>query len=153
MLTHVSSTQVTPRAGCGSAAAAAGSSIEKTTDGLALSGSTIERTQTGVSIGGQNVELRDVLIGDSQSGVRIERGAGGVTATALNVTGGQDGVVVVPGTDGRGAARPGDRRRRRTTGCGPPSPNAQILGGRISGSTTGIDAEAATTINGTEITG
>ena len=31
-------------------------------------------------------------------------------------------------------------------------PNAQIQGGRISNTTTGIDAEAATTINGTEIT-
>lgn len=31
------------------------------------------------------------------------------------------------------------------------SPNAQILGGRISNSPTGIDAEAATTIKGTEI--
>jgi len=32
------------------------------------------------------------------------------------------------------------------------SPNAQILGGRITGSSTGIDAEAATIISGTEIT-
>ena len=51
--------------------------VEKTTDGLTLTGSTIERAQTGVSIGGRNTELRDVLISDSQSGLRVERGAGG----------------------------------------------------------------------------
>jgi hypothetical protein len=125
--------------------------VEKTTEGLALSGSTIERTQTGISIGGKHVDLRDVLIGDSQSGMRVERGAVGVTATALNVTGGQDGIVVVPGTDSvvlrdlviDGASNNGVRNS---------GPRVQILGGRISNTTTGIDAEAATTINGTEIT-
>ena len=73
-----------------------------------------------------------------------------MTATALNVTGGQDGIVLVPGTSDvvlrdlriDGVANNGVRTS---------SPNAQILGGRISNSTTGIDAEAATTINGTEI--
>jgi Right handed beta helix region len=150
VLTHVSSTKVT----LGQLRISGGGRgvvVEKTTDGLALTGSTIERTQTGISIGGKHIELRDVLVGDSRSGVRVERGAGGITATALNVTGGQDGIVLVPGTsdvvlrdlviDGVG-----------NNGVRTSSPNAQILGGRISNSTTGIDAEAATTINGTEIT-
>ena len=126
--------------------------IEKTTNGLRLTGSTIRRTRVGVSIGGQNIQLRDVVVGESQSGIRIERGAGGVTATALTLTGGQDGVVVLPHTSHvvlrdmviDGVANNGVRTS---------SPNATILGGRISATRTGIAAEAATTISGTEITG
>ena len=125
--------------------------IEKTTNGLALTGSTVQQTQTGVSIGGHDIQLRDVLISQNESGVRIERGAHNVTATALHVMGGQDGVVVLPGTTNvvlrdmmiDGVANTGVR----TSG-----PNATILGGRISGSATGIDAQAATIVNGTEIT-
>ncbi len=150
VLTHVSSSRVTLdqlRISGGGR----GIVMEKTTDGLTLTGSTVEHTQTGISVGAHNIELRDVLVGDSQSGVRIERGAGSVTATALTVRGGQDGVVVVPGTTAivlrdlviDGVANNGVR----TTG-----PETQILGGRISGTTTGIDAGAATIINGTEIT-
>jgi Right handed beta helix region len=151
VLTHVSSNHVTLdqlRISGGGR----GVAIEKTTNGLALTGSTIERTQTGVSVGGQNIDLHDLLVDDSQSGVRVERGAGHVTATAVSLTGGENGVVVVPGTTSvvlrdlviDGAANSGVRSS---------SPNAQILGGRISGSSTGIDVEAATTINGTEIIG
>jgi hypothetical protein len=151
ILTHVSSSQVT-LSGLRISGGGRGLTVEKTTDGLALSGSTIEHAQTGISVGGRNVELRDVLIGESQSGLRVERGAGNVTATGLNVTGGQDGVVIVPGTTGvvlRDSVIDGPSGAGvRTSG-----PGAQILGGRISGTTTGIDAEAATTINGTEITG
>jgi hypothetical protein len=125
--------------------------IEKTTNGLALTGSTVQHTQTGVSIGGHNIQLRDVLISQNESGVRIERGAHNVIATALHVTGGQDGVVVLPGTTNvvlrdmmiDGVANTGVR----TSG-----PNATILGGRISGSATGIDAQAATIVIGIEIT-
>jgi Periplasmic copper-binding protein (NosD) len=147
---HAGSTNVT-LSGLRISGGGRGVMAEKTTDGLTLSGSTIERAQTGVSLGGRNVDLRDVLISNSQSGLRVERGATGVTATAVNVTGGQDGVVVIPGTDGvllrdlmiDGASSNGVR----TSGT-----NAQIQGGRISNTPTGIDAEAATTINGTEIT-
>ncbi len=151
ILTHVSSNQVTLE-GLRITGGGRGIAIEKTTNGLAVSGSTIEGTQTGISVGGQNIDLRDVLIDNSQYGVRIERGAGGVTATAVNLTGGENGVVAVPGTRNvvlrdlviDGATNSGVRSS---------SPDAQILGGRISGSSTGIDVEAATTINGTEIIG
>jgi hypothetical protein len=150
VLTHVSSSKVT----LGRLRISGGDRgivVEKTTDGLAVSGSTIERTQTGVSVGGKRVDLRDVLISESQSGVRVERGATSFAATAVNITGGQDGVVLVAGTTDvvlrdmviDGVSNNGVRNS---------SPNAQILGGRVSNGTTGIDAEAATTINGTEIT-
>ena len=150
VLTHVSSTKVN-LSQLRISGGGRGIVMEKTTDGLTLAGSTIERAQTGVSIGGKHIELRDLVIGESQSGVRVERGASGITATAVNVTGGQDGVVLVPGTTDielrdlvvDGVANNGIRNA---------SPNARILGGRVSNGTTGIDAEAATDINGTEIT-
>jgi hypothetical protein len=149
VLTHISSNRVTLdrlRISGGRR----GLVVEKTTTGLALTGSTIHRTQTGISIGGQNIDLRDVLVGHSQSGVRIERGAHTVTATALHLTGGQDGVVVLPGATNvvlrdlliNDVAH----SSIRTSG-----PGAAIRGGRISGGGTGIDAEAATIISGTEI--
>ena len=150
VFTHVSSTNVN-LSGLRISGGGRGVMIEKTTEGVTLSGSTIERAQTGISLGGKTADVRDVLISNSQSGLRVERGATGVTATAVSVTGGQDGVVVIPGTDGvllrdltvDGASSNGVR----TSGT-----NAQIQGGRISNTPTGIDAEAATTINGTEIT-
>lgn len=116
VLTHVSSTKVT----LGQLRISGGGRglvVEKTTDGLALTGSTIERTQTGVSIGGKHVELRDVLVDDSQSGIRVERGAGGITGTALSVTGGQDGIVLGSRHQRRGAARPGDQWGREQRGA------------------------------------
>jgi hypothetical protein len=151
VFTHVSSTNVN-LSGLRISGGGRGVMIEKTTEGVTLSGSTIERAQTGISLGGKKADLRDVLISNSQSGLRVERGATGVTATALNVTGGQDGVVVIPGTD---AVLLRDLTIDGTTGNGvrTSGTNAQIQGGRISNTPTGIDAEAATTINGTEITG
>jgi hypothetical protein len=149
VLTHVSSSNVTLDrlriTGGGR-----GIAVEKTTTGLALTASTIENTQTGVSIGGRNTDMRDVVINGSRSGVRVERGASAVTATAVTLNGGQDGVVLVPGTSDvvlRDLVVDGVSNNGIRTA----SPNAQILGGRISGSSTGIDAEAGATINGTEI--
>src|SRR4029453_16588906 len=124
--------------------------IEKTTEGVTLSGSTIERAQTGISLGGRQADLRDVLISNSRSGLGVERGAPGVTGTAGNVTGGQDGVVVIPGTDGvllrdlmiDGASSNGVR----TSGT-----NAQIQGGRISNTPTRLHPEGAGASKDTKI--
>ena len=85
---------------------------------------------------------------DARTGVRIERGAGNVVATGLKLSGGQDGLVTTAGTTGvviRDLIADGvenDAVRNF-------SPGAQIIGGRITGGLTGIDAEAATTISGT----
>jgi len=43
-------------------------------------------------------ELRDLTVTDSRAGVRVERGAAGVTAAGVTLSGGQDGVVAGPGT-------------------------------------------------------
>ena len=94
--------------------------------------------------------LNQVVVTDSATAVRVERGAGEVTADGLTVTGGSDGVVALPATKDvvlRNLAADGvDHAAIRTF-----SPDLQIIDGRISGSTTGIDAGAATTIAGTTI--
>lgn len=125
--------------------------IEKTTKRLTLQDSTISgATVAGVAAGGTDISLLDLAVADSNAALRVERGADGVTATRLTVSGGQDGVVAGPGTarvvlqdlKADGVADDGVRSS---------SPDAQILGGRIAGGTTGIDVDAPTTISGTSI--
>lgn len=125
--------------------------VEKTTRELTVQDSTFAgATVAGVAVGGTGVDLRDLSVSGSRAGVRVERGAADVTATRLTVTGGEDGVVAGPGTsrlllqDLRvdGVARNAVRSS---------SPDARIQGGRISGGSTGIDVDAATTISGTSI--
>ena len=129
-----------------------GLQIEKTTRGLLMTGSTIERSSiAGVSVGGHEVELRDVTVNDSATGVRVERGASEVTTDGLRLNGGKDGVVALSATKNVVL------RNLQADGVGNDSirtysPDLQVIGGRISGSTTGIDTGAATTINGTAIT-
>ena len=95
-----------------------GVAIEKTTTHLVLQASTFDDVKlAGVAIGGTAVELRDVAVTDSQTGVRIERGAEDVTAIGLRLTGGRDGVVATAGTRTVGAARPLGRRRRERRGA------------------------------------
>ena len=55
-----------------------GVAVEKTTRNLVLQASTFDNVKlAGVAVGGSAVELRDVAVTDSQTGVRIERGADG----------------------------------------------------------------------------
>jgi hypothetical protein len=124
--------------------------VEKTTAGLELTGSRIDGADIGIAVGGRGVRVSGVQVDGSRSGLRIERGAGDVTTTALTVSGGQDGVVVVAGTrDVVLRDLVADRVANyavRTAG-----PNTQIVGGRISGGATGIAADASTTIRGVAI--
>jgi len=121
--------------------------IEKTTTHLVLQSSTFDAVKlAGVAIGGTAVELRDVAVTDTQTGVRIERGADDVTAVGLRLTGGRDGVVATAGTTGvllhdlSAVGIENDAVRSF-------SPDARILGGTIVGATTGVTAGAATTIS------
>jgi parallel beta helix pectate lyase-like protein len=125
--------------------------VEKTTKSLQLANSTIDGARVaGVAVGGHDVTLDDVKVSDSRTGVRIERGAGNVVASNLKLSGGQDGLVTTAGTTGvviRDLVADGvenDAVRNF-------SPGAQIIGGRVTGGLTGIDAEAATTISGTSV--
>ncbi|HEX5812473.1 MAG TPA: right-handed parallel beta-helix repeat-containing protein, partial [Pseudonocardia sp.] len=124
-----------------------GVAIEKTTTHLVLQSSTFDAVKlAGVVIGGTAVQLRDVAVSDTQTGVRIERGAGDVTAIGLRLTGGRDGVVATAGTTGvvlhdlSAVGVENDAVRSF-------SPDARILGGTIVGATTGVTAGAATTIS------
>lgn len=125
--------------------------VEKSTHGVELTATTIDGAAvTGVSIGGRDVELRDVTVTGSRTGVRIERGAHGVTAIGLTLSGGQDGVVATRDTTGvvlQNVVADGvENTAVRTV-----SSNARIIGGRLTGGATGIDAGSATTISGTVI--
>jgi hypothetical protein len=128
-----------------------GVAMEKTTARLILRASTIERTTVaGIAVGGSQTELRDVTLRDSHAAVRIERGADGLTATALSITGGQDGVVVGPGT-ARVVLRDFVLSAIENDAVRSFSPDARILGGTISGATTGLNLAAPTTVSGTTI--
>ena len=124
-----------------------GVAVEKTATHLVLRASTFDAVKlAGVVIGGTAVELRDVAVSDTQTGVRIERGAADVTAIGLRLTGGRDGVVATAGTAGvvlhdlSAVGVENDAVRSF-------SPDARILGGTIVGATTGVTAGAATTIS------
>ena len=135
------------------AGARRGLQVEKTTRGLKITDSTIERASiTGVAIGGHEVVLDRLTVNDSATGVRVERGAGDVTAQGVNLSGGDDGFVALTATKNvvlRNLTVDGASRTALRTF----SPDLQLINGRLTGSTTGIDAGAATTISATTIGG
>jgi hypothetical protein len=127
--------------------------VEKSTDGFELRDSTIDGARVaGVGIGGKHVLLSGVQISDSRAAVRVERGAEGIRLAGLVVDGGRDGIVATPGTTGVViadlVARNVESDAVRTA-----STDAEIIGGRITGGTTGIDVAAASTISGVTIDG
>jgi hypothetical protein len=104
----------------------------------------------GVSIGGQQTTLDGVQVRNSNTGVRIERGAVGAELTDLTVAGGRDGVVAKADTTGiviSGLVADNVESDAIRTA----SPDTRIVGGQITGGTTGIEAEAAATITDTTI--
>lgn len=128
-----------------------GVSMEKSTEGLRILDSTFVGAQVaGVAIGGRRTSIEGVQVRGSTTGVRIERGAHDATLTDLTVAGGRDGVVAKSGSGGvviTGlVADHVGSDAIRTAGEG-----TRIVGGRITGGGTGIDAEAATTITSTTI--
>ena len=78
-----------------------GVQIEKTTRGLALDGAAIDGASiAGIAVGGHEVTLHDTAVHNSATGVRIERGAGEVTADGVRLSGGTDGIVALSATTG-----------------------------------------------------
>jgi hypothetical protein len=126
--------------------------VEKSTVGLQLRQSTIDGTSAiGVSIGGHDVTLDGVSVTGAKTGVRVERGAGGITASGLNLSGGGNGFVANPGSSGVVL------RNFVATGIGDDavrtySPDARISAGKIIGAQTGIVTGAPTAIDDTAIT-
>jgi hypothetical protein len=114
--------------------------------------STIEGARAiGVDLGGHDALLEDVTVADSGTAVRVERGAGGVTATGLKLAGGDDGFVANPGSEHIAL------RNLVAEGIGNVairtySPETEITGARITGAETGIVTGATTTVTDTAIT-
>jgi hypothetical protein len=126
--------------------------VEKTTKHLTVRASTIAGARVaGASIGGTDVELRDLSVSHSRTGVRVERGASDVTVMNLEVSDGQDGVVATPGTT-RVVLQNLTADRIENDAIRSFSPDTRILGGTITGGSTGITVGAAATISGTSIT-
>ena len=126
--------------------------VDKSVTGFSLKGSAIEGSEVvAVGVAGKQVEIADVGVKDSGAGMRIERGAIGINATNLTITGGKDGVISTPGTTSlvlQNLVADGVS----STAVRTFTPDAKINGGRIIGSSTGIDTGAGTTITGTTIT-
>ena len=126
---------------------------EKSTRRLDVVGSTFEGAQvTGLSLGGQDVDLDAVHVADSRTGVRIERGASDIRVNGLVVDGGEDGVVATPGTRNV-IVSDLVANHVRSDAVRTFSPDTRIVGGQITGGSTGLDIGAAATIDGTTITG
>jgi Right handed beta helix region len=124
---------------------------EKTTKGLRVTGSTLEAVHVaGMEIGGQNTVLDGLIVKDSRTAIRVERGAVGVTGDKLSLIGGTDGLVTSAGTSGivlNGLATNGiNNDAVRSL-----SPGMQVIGGQISGGATGMDLQAATTVTDVQI--
>ena len=126
--------------------------VDKSVTEVNLRGSTIEGAGVvAVGVAGKHVTVNDVAVRDSATGVRMERGSADLGITNLTVTGGKDGVISTPGTNDltlQNLATDGVS----STAVRTFTPDAKIEGGRIVGSTTGIDTGAATAITGTTIT-
>jgi hypothetical protein len=124
---------------------------EKTTKGLHVTGSTIDSAHVaGMQIGGHDTLLDGVTLKGSKTAVRVERGAGGVTANKLTLVGGTDGLVTSGGTTGvvvkdLSADSVGNSAVRNL------SPGMQITGAQIRGGITGMDLQAGTTVTAVQI--
>jgi hypothetical protein len=126
---------------------------EKSTRRLDVVGSTFEGARVaGLSLGGQDVDLDAVHVADSRTGVRIERGASDVRVNGLVVNGGEDGVVATPGTRNV-VVSDLVANHVKSDAVRTFSPDTRIVGGVITGGSTGLDIGAAAAIDGTTITG
>ena len=123
---------------------------EKTTTGLHVTGSTINDAHVaGMEIGGHATLLDGLTVKGSRAAIRVERGAGGVTADKVSLIGGNDGLVTSGGTSGvvvNDLSTDGVGNAVRSL-----SPGLQITGGQIRGGTAGLDLQAAATVTGTQI--
>jgi len=123
---------------------------EKTTKGLQVTGSTIDGARvSGFAIGGKGTQIDGLTVKNSRTGVRVERGAGDVSASNMTLVGGDDGLVTSGGTTGivvKNLITDGVDNALRNLSSG-----MQITGGTIRGGRTGMDLQAGTTVNGMQV--
>jgi type II secretory pathway pseudopilin PulG len=125
--------------------------VEKTTTGLRVADSTIHNASlVGLLYDGRDAAIDRLTITDSGTALRVERGAGTVTLTALNILGGGDGLVTSADTSAvmvKDLSADGvNNDAIRTLGTG-----MHITGGQIRGAGTAIDLQAAATVTGITI--
>ena len=126
--------------------------VEKTTVGFTVARSRVEGTELGMSLDGHQMRLTDDSVVDSQTAVAVQRGATDVVVDRLTISGGKDGFIANPGTTGV-VLRDLSATGISNTAVRAQSPGEQILGGRIGGSSTGVDVQAPTTLSGITIDG
>jgi hypothetical protein len=123
---------------------------EKTTKNLQVTGSTIDSTRVaGIAIGGKGTQIDGLTVKNSRTGVRVERGAGDVLATNVNLIGGDDGLVTSGGSTGvvvKNLTTDGVDNALRNLSSG-----MQITGGTIRGGRTGMDLQAGTIVDGIQV--
>ena len=123
---------------------------EKTTKNLHVTGSTIDSARVaGIAIGGKGTQIDGLTVKNSRTGVRVERGAGDVTANNVTLIGGDDGLVTSGGSTGvvvKNLTTDGVDNALRNLSSG-----MQITGGTIRGGRTGMDLQAGTTVNGIQV--
>ena len=94
----------------------------------------------GIAIGGKDTQIDGLTVKNSRTGVRVERGAGDVSANNMTLIGGDDGLVTSGGTTGivvKNLTTDGVDNALRNLSSG-----MQITGGTIRGGRTGMDLQA-----------
>jgi len=120
--------------------------------GASITASNVENpVGTGVKISGGDTQVRSLSVIGAAAAVRISPTAHGVNVVDSSISGGGDGFLIARGAQGVILTNPTIRGPSRN-GIKTASANARIIGGRIIGGATGINARAATTVSGTAIT-
>ncbi|HEX4360466.1 MAG TPA: right-handed parallel beta-helix repeat-containing protein [Pseudonocardia sp.] len=120
--------------------------------GASITASNVENpVGTGVKISGGDTQVRSLSVIGAAAAVRISPTAHGVNVVDSSISGGGDGFLIARGAQGVILTNPTIQGPSRN-GVKTASANARIIGGRIIGGATGINARAATTVSGTAIT-
>jgi hypothetical protein len=104
----------------------------------------------GVAVAAAGVRLREIAVSNSATAVNVTGAAAKVTLSSVMISGGRDGIVVASG------ARDVTLRNAVTHDLSHnavvvSSPGVVIAGGSLDGGTTGINARAPTSIDGTSV--
>ena len=116
-----------------------------------IRGLSVDQSSTvGVAVAATGVQLRGIVVSNSTTAVKVSGSAARVTLTGPTVTGGRDGIVIAGGASAV-TLRDVEVRGVRHVGVIVSSPGVVIAGGQIDGGSTGINARAPTTIEGTSV--
>jgi hypothetical protein len=109
-----------------------------------------QSSSVGVAIAATGVQLLGTVVSNSTTAVKVSGAAARVTLTDPRITGGRDGIVVAGGASAvtlRNLVAQGVSHNSVIVS----SPGVVISGGQIEGGSTGINARAPTSIEGTSV--